>query len=346
MNSENPPCNCVTILSYVRDYLKKNSKARVIFQPVAKNKGNVIAIFGRPQILLNAHLDTVPASGFWKIDPFKLTRIKNRVYGLGATDVKGAVSAILSAVKEQSPQNAMLLFSSDEEHGNMECIKTFLRSGYTRGINYGIVTEPTDFNIVTGHKGVYTFEITFFGKSAHSAKPEKGINAIELAAKFINGLKNYKNKLSERHYRNMNKSTLNVGMIDGGVKSTMVPDKCRIVVDRRVLPGRDFNSAPHELKRLLCRFDKHAKMKITYNVPCLKTDRRIPPVHILEKCGAIQLDNVVDFWTEAPLFTEAGIPSVVFGPGTIAQAHTTNEFIMMRDLERAKRIYRKFFSMI
>ncbi len=346
INSENPPCDCIAILKYVRDFLKKNTKAKIVLQPVAKTKGNVIAIFGKPQILLNAHLDTVPASGFWKRDPLKLTRVKNRVYGLGTTDVKGAVAAILSAIKVQSPQNTMLLFSSDEEHGNMECISTFVKSGYTRGIKYGIVTEPTDLNIVTRHKGVYTFEITFFGKSAHSAKPERGTNAIELAAKFISGLSDYEIRLAQRRYRDMKKSTLNVGIINGGVKSTIVPDECRIVVDRRVLPGKDRYSAPYELKRLLRKYDKKAKMKTTYNVPCLKTDRKIPPVHILKICGAKQLESVVDFWTEAPLFSEAGIPAVVFGPGTITQAHTANEFIAIRDLEKARKIYTKLFSII
>lgn len=335
INSENPPTNCIKILEYVRKYLKKNTKSKVIYQPVSKFYGNVIAIWGIPKILINVHLDTVPASPFWKKEPFKLKKNNGKLYGLGTTDIKGGVAAILSAISKVEPKNMLLLFSSDEEQGNSNCIKTFLKSKFAKNIKYGIVTEPTNLHVLTSHRGNYSYEFTFTGKSVHAALPEKGVNAIELASQFIMELNKYKKTTS---------SIINVGIINGGVKSNVVPDKCVLKVNIRPLPNQSSSYILTKMKKLLKKIRISAKIKITYNGSALKIKEKLPVVDMLVNSGAKKSRGTVNYGTEAPLFTMGGIPSVVFGPGDIRQAHIADEFIRIKELEKAEKIYKNLLS--
>lgn len=344
--SENPPCQCREILAYVHAFLKKHTHARVVHQRVTPGKGNIMAIFGKPRIFINAHLDTVPITGIWRSDPFVLRHVQGRLYGRGATDVKGAVAAILAAVREQQPRDAMLLFDSDEESGGGDCVQAFLKSPYRRGLRSGIVTEPTDLNIVTMHKGIRVFQVTFFGKAAHGAVPEKGANAIVMAAHFIRELEKYARSLRRRSYRDLSHATVTVGTIHGGVKFNIVPDRVVVEVDRRVLPGMDERSAEKEMKRLTKKYGRRAELATLYTVPSLRVHSKLPVIKLLRKCGARQKATGVDFWTEAALFTRAGMPSVVCGPGKIDQAHISNEFVMEKDLQRAKKVYIELFSLL
>jgi acetylornithine deacetylase len=343
-NSENPPCDCRTIVKYVSGYLKKHTRARVMVQRITGTKSNVIAQFGKPEILLNAHLDTVPAAESWTYDPFFMKRTKNRVYGLGATDVKGPVAAILAAVREQPPENLMLFFCCDEEAGGSECVRGFLKSKYAKGIHYATVTEPTQGNIVTLHKGIYIFEVTIHGESAHASHPERGLNAIEQAADFIKSLDKLKKRVNKRTYKKLAKPTFNVGMITGGTKANLVPDICRIEIDRRFLPGKDSMMALKELKALVRNQTKKAEVKKIFAEPAFKSKHAAPVIKLLTKAGAKQKFSAVNFWTEAALFQKARIASIVFGPGNIAQAHSANEFAKISDLKQAKKIYQEFFS--
>lgn len=344
--SENPPGQCQRVLKYVYSFLKKHTGAQVVFQHVTSDRGNIIAIFGKPKTLINAHLDTVPVSGTWHSDPFALRRTRGKLYGRGTTDVKGAVAAMLAALKEKSPRHALLLFDSDEESGGGDCVQTFLTSRYRQGVVCGVVTEPTDLNIVTMHKGIRIFEITFSGRAAHAALPERGVNAIAMAAHFIVEVDEYARSLSRRSFRNLTKATINVGTIQGGTKFNVVPDSVVLEVDRRILPGRDEHGAEREMKHLLKRFKRHATLRTKYSVPALQSSAKLPVVRILQKAGARTATGVVDFWTEAALFTRAGIPCVVCGPGRIDQAHIADEFIAIKDLQQARDMYVRLFSLL
>jgi len=357
IGSQNPPGALVTsggteILEYVANFLQKIPRATVIRQSLSSTKGNVIAIFGSPQILVNAHLDTVPTQSLWRSNPFKLIKKGKNLYGLGACDVKGGVASILSAILEHPPHNLALLFNSDEEYGNNDCVLAFLKTTLAKNIKYAIITEPTNLNVATSHKGTYTFEITFTGKSAHSSIPEKGINAIEIAAGFITYLKKYKTKILKRRCKELGTPTLNIGVINGGIKANIVPERCVIKVNRRTLPGRDDLDVFRELRNVLGEYDKRlpklAKTSIvnTFGLPPLETRDNSAIAKLLLNCGAKQLKKAVDFSTEASLFASRGIQGVVFGPGSILQAHTSNEFVSIKQLEKAKKIYINMFSKI
>ncbi|UCC11333.1 MAG: M20/M25/M40 family metallo-hydrolase [candidate division WOR-3 bacterium] len=346
IRSENPPGGSREILGYVKSFISTHTRARVVYQRVSKTRGNVIAVFGNPHILLNAHLDTVPAAGRWKHGPFHMVRTPKRVYGLGATDVKGAVAAMLAALQQRPPQNLMFVFNADEEDGLGESISYFLDSAYARRIEHAIVTEPTRCNIVTSHKGLYIFQTVFRGKAAHASEPHQGVNAIEKAAGFIRVLQKYHDRIKKRRYGNLRNPTISVDVITGGTKSNIVPDTCRFEIDRRTLPGVDHRQAAHEIRVLLKRYDPTARLKVLCSQPGFASTVSQKFMDMLVSCGAHTGCSVANFWTEGALFAGAGMKTVVCGPGSSRQAHTTDEFIEQRELKKAYQLYHRLFALL
>jgi acetylornithine deacetylase/succinyl-diaminopimelate desuccinylase-like protein len=346
IRSENPPGGSREILRYVKSFLLSHTRARVVYQRVSKARGNVIAVFGDPRILLNAHLDTVPAAGTWKHSPLHMVSTPKRVYGLGATDVKGAVAAMLAAVKQRAPQDLMFVFNADEEDGLGESISYFLDSRYARKIEYAIVTEPTRCNIVTSHKGLYIFQIVFRGKAAHASEPHQGVNAIEKAAGFIRMLEKYHGRIKKRRYKNLGNPTLSVDVIAGGTKSNIVPDTCRFEIDRRTLPGVDHKRAADEIRLLLERYDPTARLEVLCSQPGFAATVSQKMKDMLVSCGARTQCSVANFWTEGALFAGAGMETVVYGPGSSRQAHTTDEFIEQREMQKAYQLYQRLFTLL
>ncbi len=346
IRSENPPGDSREILGYVKSFLSTHTRARVVHQRVSKTRGNVIAVFGDPHILLNAHLDTVPAAGAWKHGPFHMVSTPKRVYGLGTTDVKGAVAAMLAALQRRVPQDLMLVFNADEEDGLGESISYFLGSAYARRIQHAIVTEPTRRNIATSHKGLYIFQIVFRGKAAHASEPHRGVNAIEKASGFIRMLQKYRDRIKKRRYGILQNPTLSVDVIAGGTKSNIVPDACRIEIDRRTLPGVDHRQAADEIRLLLKRYDPTARLEVLCSQPGFTATLSRKFTDMLVSCGARTRCSAANFWTEGALFAGAGMKTVVCGPGSSTQAHTTDEFIEQTELKKAYQFYCRLFTLL
>jgi acetylornithine deacetylase len=342
ISSENPPGDCKKIAEYVANLIRTRTKARVVHQKTPDGNVNIIAILGQPRFFINCHLDTVPAGS--SRDAFKLRRKNGKLYGLGATDVKGPIAALLAALVQTPPRNLMLVFSCDEENGKNTGIRTFLTSQYNRGLAAGIVTEPTLLNVVRYHPGVCNFELLFPGRAAHSAYPDQGINAIERAAGFITKLAGYRRTLNRRRVHGL-KPTLNVAIIKGGVKSNVVPDLCALKINFRNPPGLTPAKLLRDLRRLAG--NKNITVKEVYSAPPL---RPIPEksvlVRRLKSCGASSDISGVNYWSEAALFSQAGIPTCVFGPGDIRQAHRPDEFIRVRDLKEGRAVYCSLFGQL
>jgi acetylornithine deacetylase len=341
-SSENPPGDCKKIAEYVANLIRTRTKARVVHQKTPDSNVNIIAILGQPRFFINCHLDTVQAGSGQPV--FKLRHKSGKLYGLGATDVKGPIAALLSALIQTPPRNLMLIFSCDEENGKNTGIRTFLASQYARGLAAGIVTEPTRLNVVRYHPGVCNFELSFPGRAAHSAYPEEGINAIERAAKFIMKLSGYRRNLNRRRVHGL-KPTLNVAIIKGGVKSNVVPDLCALKINFRNPPGLKPAKLLRDLQRLAG--NNNIEVKEVYSAPPL---RPIPEksvlVRLLKSCGASSDVSGVNYWSEAALFRQAGIPACVFGPGDIRQAHRPDEFIRIRDLKKGRVVYCRLFGQL
>jgi acetylornithine deacetylase/succinyl-diaminopimelate desuccinylase-like protein len=322
------------------------------FQKVLPGRANLIARLLpknkiRQTILLAPHLDTVGADG----TKFIPQRKNGKLFGRGACDTKGSVAAMLSAVCELAesknrPRETEIVFAGliDEEHvqaGSRALAKSKFKA------DLAIVGEPTKLQVVTAHKGSLWLEMETRGKAAHGATPQFGKNAIHEMACIVDLLEtDYAKKLRKRKHPLLGTATVNVGMISGGVQPNIVPDRCQITVDRRTLPGETDAGVKSEIKNFLRARNLSAwisEKKLAPAIP-LETNHKLPLIQKFLKCAGQKNPLGVHFFCDAAVLSAGGIPSVVFGPGDVAQAHTTDEWISLSELERGKNLLLKFLQ--
>ena len=293
---------------------------------------------GRPTLMLCGHLDTVP--------PFFPPQIKGtRLFGRGAADDKGGLAAVINAIAniEPSKLNGTLLttFVVDEELNSLGAQDVLPQIG----ADFGVVCEPTSLKIVNGHKGRLTFNIEINGKSAHASKPELGKNAVVAMAKLVLQL----DTMQLTKHPEFGSETMTVSEINGGDAPNIVPDRCQICVDYRFVPPHDALSVLEMLRAKLpdARVEFAEKPK-NFSQPFYLPDHEIITLLIesIRCCGQNPQIETMDASTDASRFNQAGIPTVVFGPGDIAQAHTTDEWIDLREVEIASRIFRELIKRV
>ncbi len=324
----------------------------VEFQNVLPGRRNLIARLVpsgeiRQRILLAPHMDTVGA------DESKfIPRHKNgRLYGRGACDTKGSVAAMLSAVCEiaklkSRPQHTEFIFAGliDEEQGQAGS-RALAKSGLKADL--AIVGEPTNCQVVTAHKGSLWLNLETRGLAAHGATPHLGKNAVHEMACIVDALETaYAAQLKMRKHKLLGSATVNVGKISGGTQPNIVPDACAIEIDRRTLPGETEKSVLTEIRALLASKKLSAKISSAKLAPALplETNFKLPLVQRFLRCTKQPRPLGVDYFCDAAVLAAGGIPSVVFGPGDIAQAHTADEWISLAQLERAKDLLVQFLK--
>ena len=210
-----------------------------------------------------------------------------------------------------------------------------------------IVGEPTRLQVVTAHKGSIWLELETRGKAAHGATPQFGQNAVHEMARIVDMLEtDYAARLRRRRHPLLGTATVNVGMISGGAQPNIVPDRCVITIDRRTLPGETESGVRHEIAALLRAKRLSAKISSTKLAPCLplETSPKLPLVQRFLRSVGQARPAGVDFFCDAAVLSRGGIPSVVFGPGDIAQAHTADEWISLDSLERGKNLLLNFLK--
>lgn len=302
------------------------------------------------RILLAPHLDTVPPATEKQLMPEKRN---GRLFGRGACDTKGSAAAMLSAIcalakSGNRPAETEIIFAGlvDEENGqagSRALAKSRLKA------DLAIVGEPTSLRVVTAHKGNIWFQLETRGRLAHGSRPELGHNAIQDMARIVNALETeYVAHLRKRpRHPLLGNATINVGTIRGGTQPNIVPDSCVITIDRRTLPGETERGVTRELKNFLKSKGLHAAFTTARQAPCrpMETDASLPLVRqFLRSVGQKKLLGV-NYFCDAAVLAEGGIPSVVFGPGDIAYAHTADEWISLDSLERAQKMLVGFLSL-
>jgi acetylornithine deacetylase/succinyl-diaminopimelate desuccinylase-like protein len=325
----------------------------VKLRKVKPRRPNLLAVLspaGRVQqrILLAPHLDTINLASDEQLIP---RRRGDRLYGRGACDTKGSVAAMFTALCEVArgkarPQHTEIVFAglADEEHAQSGA-RALAASGFKADL--AIVGEPTRLQAVTAHKGSLWLRVETLGRSAHGATPHLGRNAVHMMARVVDFLQTtYAAKLRRRLHPLLGHATVSVGSISGGGQTNIVPDRCHIEVDRRTLPGETEFGVCRELGALLRAQGLTAKVSSVKGVPCasLETDPNLPLVRAFVR-GIGQRHPVgVHYFCDAAVLAEAGIPSIVFGPGDIAQAHTADEWISLASLERGKEMLVHFLK--
>jgi acetylornithine deacetylase/succinyl-diaminopimelate desuccinylase-like protein len=320
-------------------------------QEVAPQRTNVLARLTpagpiQRRIILAPHLDTVGGDDPSLYQP----RVRHgRVHGRGACDTKGSVACMLAALQTVAraahrPRHTEILLAAlvDEENAQLGS-RFFAASGVEADL--AIVGEPTRLKVVTAHKGDVWLRLLTRGKAAHGARPELGRNAVHLMARVVEVLEtHYAAQLRRRRHPVLGRPTINVGVISGGAQPNIVPDRCSIDIDRRTMPGETDATVRGEIRALLSRHGLKTAFASIRGGPCpaLQTDVRLPLVHALLELVRQQGPLGVDYFCDAAVLARGGIPSVVFGPGDIAQAHTADEWIAIRQVEQGTELLVKF----
>lgn len=331
-------------------------------QQIAPKRSNIFArLDGGEQLLVfEAHQDTVPVDGM-TIPPWEPTVRDGRVYGRGSCDIKGGMAAMLAAFSRLARERPagmptiIMACSVNEEHGfsGASDLAALWESGASQLVprkpDAVIVAEPTLLNIVVAHKGVARWRIHTAGRAVHSSSPHLGDNAIYHMARVLQHLEVYARDVAPTlgGHRLLGGPTISVGLITGGISVNTVPDACVIEIDRRVLPDEDPLAARrHVIDYLASQLDE--SVPITHEEPFIATggladetngDLAAAVSRIASGHGSPGELIGVPYGTDAPAFDAIQCPTIVFGPGSIEQAHTKDEWLAIEQLEKAAEIY-------
>jgi acetylornithine deacetylase len=340
-------------------------------QPVHPGRDNILAsVAGRippeaggPLVLFSVHQDTVPGAGM-TIPPWTPRIQEDRLYGRGACDVKGGMAAMLAAVarlhreRPAAMPTIVLACTVNEEFGftGAAALTRLWEPGVStllpRRPDVAVVAEPTGLQVVVAHKGVVRWRCTARGRAAHSAQPEAGENAIYRMARALAAIEHYQKDVvgTLGSHTLCGPATLSVGTIAGGTSVNTVPDRCTIEIDRR-LAGREEPGAAqrHLIEHLQRECDGAAWLEheppYMSGLP-LEGDANGPLADRLA-AAAREVNGEcrrvgVSYATDAAVFAAAGVPAVVFGPGSIEQAHTADEWVDTDQVQQAAEIYYRF----
>jgi acetylornithine deacetylase len=347
------------LIDYCDNILKENevstfrvfdgNKERVnLFGTIKAKKNN-----GKKPIILSGHTDVVPVSKGWTSDPFIATIKGDKLFGRGSCDMKGFIACVLAYVPTFSKTNLdrdiHFSFTFDEETaciGAPLLIKELKKRNIIDGIC--IIGEPTKMKIIDAHKGMNEYTVHFEGLAGHSSQPSKGVNAIEYATRYINKLLELRQELIKRAPKDCifdpPHSTLSVGGISGGIAHNVIADKCRVEWETRPVIKEDGEFVTNQIEKFVNDQLLPQMKKVFPNANIRKEIigevvgfNRLNHSEACELVSSITGDNsreVVSFGTEAGLFQEIGISTVVCGPGSIEQAHKIDEFIELEELKK------------
>ncbi|WP_425219815.1 acetylornithine deacetylase [Ralstonia solanacearum] len=354
------------LIEWVRDRLRAQGAACRLTYDATGGKANLFATLSpgrRPGLVLSGHTDVVPVDGQpWESDPFDAQIRDGRLYGRGTADMKSFIAVALATVPDfmaaEGHASFHLSLSYDEEIGCVG-VRGLLRDLEANGIRPAgcIVGEPTSMRAVVAHKGKREYRCCVRGKEAHSALVPQGVNAIEFAALLIAHIRSLGARMAVEEPRDaafaVPHTTLNTGTIQGGIATNVVPRDCEFTFDFRYLPGTDpdllFSQVEHYAREVLLpqmraiASEADIGFAIKANTPGLS----IAPSHELVALAQALADSrgtppgKVDYGTEAGLFSRAGIPTVVCGPGNIEQAHKPNEYIALSQVAQCEAFMRR-----
>jgi acetylornithine deacetylase len=301
------------------------------------------AVRGQPRLLFNVHLDTVPDSPAWTADPLALRVTADRAIGLGACDIKGAAAALL-AVANATDGPLALLFSTDEEANDARCIAGFLRG--TPACDAVIVAEPTRGEAVLAHRGIQSVLVRFAGQAGHASGEQKpGDSALHQAVRWGSAALDFVAAQSHERFGGLTGLRFNIGRVEGGIKANVIAPAAELRFGFRPLPTMDPDDLLAHFRGLGDVPPVHFEETFRgVSLPAGDTTtaeaRRLAARDLADELE-VPVGNAVDFWTEAALFSAAGLTALVWGPGDIAQAHSADEWVALDQLDHyAQTLYR------
>lgn len=317
-------------------------------------KANLIATLGRGDggLVLAGHSDTVPYdANRWQTDPFQLTEKDGKLYGLGATDMKGFFPVIMAAVEPYLAhhfKHPLIVLATADEESSMSGARALAQQGLG-GLSprYAVIGEPTNLIPIRAHKGIMMESVRVRGQSGHSSNPALGNNALEAMNQVMNELLSLRQELQTK-YRNpafaVQTPTLNLGCIHGGDGANRICGECELHFDLRLLPGMDNNELRAAIQQRLTPIAESSGTDIVFSSlfegvdPFGEDEQSL----LIKTCAELtgNASDSVAFATEAPFMQQLGMQTVVLGPGSINQAHQPDEFIPLNQIEPAVKLVR------
>jgi acetylornithine deacetylase/succinyl-diaminopimelate desuccinylase family protein len=352
INTVNPPGGEAAAAEYLAALLSPLGFETEI-QTIAPGRANLIASLhcgDGPVAALSGHLDVVAADAeLWQSDPFTLSLRDGRFYGRGTADMKGGISAMVAAAREAAEHRRelrgvlQLLFVADEEVNTAGTL-AFLAAGGRPG--WVVIGEPTGLDVCVAHRGVIRYSLRFMGQGGHAGRPEKTRNPLYDASRFVLEVERQNLSLAEAKHSLLPPPTIAVTLFEGGRQSNSIPGSCTVTVDRRTLPGEDKHQILREMDSLLATAGlQPGDARVFVDVPA---GSPVPEGRIGDRCAAILIEMGIksrlrDFDACGDLFafTRSGVDCVIAGPGSLSQAHGTDEFVDAGELALAREFYRR-----
>lgn len=346
----------LNLVSWVIDLLKEHDITYRLTSNDAGTKQNIFASVG-PQVaggvILSGHTDVVPVVGQeWQTDPFTLTEQDGRLYGRGTCDMKGFVAASLVAlIKARTTKLSKPLYlamSYDEEIGCLGVSRLIDDIvDIVPPIRAVIIGEPTEMQPVNQHKGSFRSKISLIGKAGHSSQPSFGVNSIYYAGKVLQGISEYADEqkagADPSSPLEPNYTVFNFGLISGGTAPNIIAQNCEITLGTRFMPSQSVEMHMDSFQHIVAAVEKSmqaeapecsAKVVVENIIPAFKPKKDSEAVKLCEELIGPQQVKAVGFGTEAGHFQQAGFSTLVFGPGSIKQAHQPNEFIEIEQMHK------------
>jgi acetylornithine deacetylase len=347
------------LIHWVQNYLSEYGIKSTLIHDETKNKANLHAVVGpaeKPGVVLSGHTDVVPVEGqAWDSDPFKLRDHNDHLFARGTCDMKGFIAVALSKLPEMMKKPLLapihFAFSYDEELG---CLGAHSLAEYIGKMpvkpKLCVVGEPTLMKTITGHKGICDLECTVHGKESHSSLAPYAVNAVEYAAELVAYAKSVARRIANEGPFNKQFdppfTTVHVGVFKGGTALNIVPNKCEFSLEVRNIPEVDSEKIIEEIRQYAFKnLEPRMKdidpktgfeFKYTAGVHSFDIANDNPMVDLVLSLSGANSTEKVSFATEAGIFQQEGIPTVVCGPGSIAQAHKPNEFIAKEQLVKCE----------
>lgn len=349
----------IDLMLYVQSVLAEAGIASLLIPDAEGGKANLFATTGPAGIggvMLSGHTDVVPVEGqIWTVPPFALTEMDGRYYGRGAADMKGfvacAVAAMVDAAQRPLKVPLHLALSYDEEIGCMGVRSLIdLLAASPVQPRFCIVGEPTGMQVATGHKGKIALRATCIGREGHSALAPMALNALHLAADFVNAIRTLQARVAESGLTDgdydVPYTTLHVGKLNGGVQVNIVPNTAVIDFEIRSLAGEDTDAliaavqaaAEAIIAPLRADFPEAAiRIERLWDYPGLGTASDAAVVNFVKSLTGANGTIKVAFGTEGGLFdARLGIPTVICGPGSMAQGHKPDEYVSIEQMARCQ----------
>ena len=324
--------------------------ADVELSELAPGRPSVVGVFeparnARATVAFAPHLDTVGVRGM-TVPAFQLTVRAGRLHGRGACDTKGPTAAMLAAIGawSRSPERRdsdirwVVAATAGEEQGSLGAL-ALAKAGFRA--DFAVALEPTDLKVVYAAKGVLRVWIEVPGRAAHGARPERGDNAVYRALPLVQALKDELAPwLAAQRHPVLGGCSLNLGIMQGGGELNLVPARCRIGLDIRVHPGCPATEVRRRLAALIVQHAPRARLSLHREGPSFVTAKTAPWARRLRAAGRGWA--AADWFCDANIFAAHGTPAVAFGPGSIRQAHTKDEFILERELRAGAAAFGRF----